>query len=340
MEHETDLRHLTIRNVEGRIPNERVAHQLYGSRGKPTDPTPAHLVGRPPRIRSSGRRADAEFLACEQPQLQASLAEAIYASALQVHFQGQFDVVTGDGVGVEALARWRRPDGRRISPDVFIPVAERAGLIGGLGAWMLHQACETVVAWPIAGRTPPTLSINVSSHQINETFGASLASIIALTGFPADRLELEITESTLVSNFAQAIKCLHRWRALGVHIAIDDFGTGYSSLNYLARLPVDRLKLDKTFVQRMVHDRKTAAIVRSLLAMGKEIGVTVLAEGVESERQLHFLQTSGCRLAQGYLFSKPVPSAEAQTILSTAWGERSKAASRRDQLHLRELHAF
>jgi|ERR1700722_16998217 len=267
------------------------------------------------------------------------LSEAVMQRELMVHFQAQYEVDGGLGCGVEALARWTLPDGREISPTLFIPIAERTSLICRLGAFVLEEACETVAAWRAPGGRAPTLSVNVSTHQINEEFYGTIATIIQRTGFDAERLELEITESALIADAESAIEILERCRALGVHLAIDDFGTGYCSLYYLSRLPVDRLKLDKSFVQRMTYEKKTAAIVKSVLALGAEMDITVLAEGIETERQFAMLQDWGCKQVQGFLFAKPAPAAEARALLTMPFGARQEPIYRDESAASRGLHA-
>jgi EAL domain-containing protein (putative c-di-GMP-specific phosphodiesterase class I) len=254
--------------------------------------------------------------------LEARLTSAVRRRELNVHFQPQYEVDCGLGCGVEALARWALPSGEEISPTIFIPMAERIAMIGPLGTWVLGQACEIVAGWGNFGGLPPTLSVNVSTHQINERFCGIISRTLKVTGLPAAQLELEITESALMGNPEAAVACCEEWRALGVHIAVDDFGTGFSSLNYLARLPVDRLKLDKSFAERMTFDRKTAVIVRSVLALGREMDIAVLVEGVETEQQFAMLERWGCQQVQGFLLAKPLPAAEARALLRIPWGAR------------------
>jgi len=267
------------------------------------------------------------------------LSEAVMRDELMVHFQPQYEVDSGRGCGVEALARWTLPDGEEISPTTFIPIAERIAMICPLGAWVLQHACETVASWVGLDGQAPMLSVNVSTHQINEEFCAVIERAIRLTGFPSERLELEITESALIGNTELAIECLEQWKTLGVHIAVDDFGTGYSSLSYLSRLPVDRLKLDKSFVHRMTLEKKTAAIVRSVLALGEEMGIIVVAEGIETERQFAMLQHMGCKQVQGFLFAKPAPAREARSLLMMPWGARLMPAFKPKHTTRRGLHA-
>jgi diguanylate cyclase len=269
-----------------------------------------------------GARLGDKLIARDIRQLEPPLRDAIFRHELRVHFQAQFEVESGEGCGVEALARWTGPLGQEVPPTVFIPIAERLGLIVGFGTWMLRRACEEVSTWFLPGQAQPSLSVNVSSHQIDVSFCEAVAQILKDTGFPGNRLELEITESAMITDTERVIDCLWLWKALGVRIAVDDFGTGYSSLNYLSRLPIDRLKLDKSFVHRMLDDRKTRAIVRSIFSLAEDIGISVLAEGIESEGQMDALARLGCRQVQGYLLARPAPADEARAHLATSWGTR------------------
>jgi EAL domain-containing protein (putative c-di-GMP-specific phosphodiesterase class I) len=274
-----------------------------------------------------------------QIPLEARLTAAVTRRELEVHFQPQYDVDCGQGCGVEALARWTLPGGEDISPTVFIPMAERIAMIGPLGTWVLGRACEVVAGWGSLGGQAPTLSVNVSTHQINDCFGDIIDRTLRVTGLPPAQLELEITESALMANAEASIACCEQWRALGVHIAVDDFGTGYSSLNYLARLPVDRLKLDKSFAERLTFDRKTAVIVRSVLALGREMDVAVLVEGVETEQQFGLLERWGCQQVQGFLLAKPLPAAEARAVLRIPWGTRLAPIFKPNRATARGLYA-
>jgi EAL domain-containing protein (putative c-di-GMP-specific phosphodiesterase class I) len=271
--------------------------------------------------------------------LTAHLREAIAEHRLSLDYQPQFDLRSGAGIGVEALARWIPRDTGIISPSIFIPLAEPSGLIAALGTAVLELACETVVQW----RAPPelnhTLSVNVSAHQVDAAFCDALEHIVGRTGFDPRRLELEITESALFSHEPLALACLSRWKDLGVRVALDDFGTGYCSLSHLSKLPVDRIKLDKHFVRNMLTDRKNAAIVRTMIGLGRELGITVLAEGVEAEAQLDALLAMDCPQAQGYLMAPPLPVAEARLLLNTHWGRRSRTQFRRIRTLNEDCHA-
>jgi EAL domain-containing protein (putative c-di-GMP-specific phosphodiesterase class I)/PAS domain-containing protein len=251
-----------------------------------------------------------------------SLGDAMQRHALSIQYQPQFELDTGRGCGVEALARWTLSTGQVIAPSIFIPLAERIGMIHSLGAWVLQSACETAYAWCSRDAQRTTLSVNVSAHQINEEFCAIIGRTLKDSHFPAKQLELEITESALVENTELTIECLKQWKRLGVQIAVDDFGTGYSSLNYLARLPVDRLKLDQSLIQRMTLDPKSKIVMRSIISLGADLGIDVIAEGVETEEQFHMLEDLGCPRAQGYLLGRPMPPKQAQLALRKAWGNR------------------
>ncbi|MEO7208290.1 MAG: EAL domain-containing protein [Steroidobacteraceae bacterium] len=254
--------------------------------------------------------------------LELDLAEALRLRALRVEYQPQFDLSSGRGCGAEALARWVRSTGEVMAPSVFIRVAERAGLIHTLGAWVLHSACATASAWCSRPAQPTTLSVNVSALQIDEEFCAVIERTLKQTHFPAKQLELEITETALMANPALSGEYLKTWKQLGVRIAMDDFGTGYSSLSSLSRLPVDRLKLDRPLVHRMTMDKKSAAVVRLIVSLGAELDMEVIAEGVETEEQLRMLTDLGCPQAQGYLLGRPMAAEQVQVLLSKTWGNR------------------
>jgi EAL domain-containing protein (putative c-di-GMP-specific phosphodiesterase class I) len=255
--------------------------------------------------------------------LELELAEALRLRTLRVDYQPQFDLSNGRGCGAEALARWVRPNGEVIAPSVFIRLAERSGLIRTLGEWVLRSACETAGAWCSRPAQQTTLSVNVSALQIDEEFCGVIERTLNQTGFPAKQLELEITESALIANLALSIEYLKAWKQLGVRIAMDDFGTGYSSLSSLSRLPVDRLKLDRSLIHRMTLDRKGAAVMRLIVSLGKELDMEVIAEGVETEEQLRMLTDLGCPQAQGYLLGRPMAAEQVQLTFDRTWGNRA-----------------
>jgi diguanylate cyclase len=259
---------------------------------------------------------------CKSVLSTARLRQAIERDELSVHYQPQYRSVDGKPCGVEALARWLPNNGPPIVPTVFIKQAEQAGLISALGQWVLKDACKTAMTWRLPGEEPPILCVNVSPHQIRPEFSGILAQALESTGFPASRLELEITEGILIANPKFALQRLAQWKELGVRIALDDFGTGYSSLSYLSRLPVDRLKIDRSLIQRVITDAKTAAIVRALISLGDDLGFAVLAEGVETEAQFELLMRMGCQQMQGYLLARPVSACQVEMLLTRRWGLR------------------
>jgi EAL domain-containing protein (putative c-di-GMP-specific phosphodiesterase class I) len=255
--------------------------------------------------------------------LEQDLAEALRSRTLRVEYQPQFDLSSGQGCGAEALARWVRSTGETIAPSVFIRLAERSGLIRTLGEWVLQSACTTAGAWCSRPAQQTILSVNVSALQIDEDFCGVIERALKKTGFPAKQLELEITESALMADPALSIEYLKAWKQLGVRIAMDDFGTGYSSLSSLSRLPVDRLKLDRSLIHRMTLDRKGAAVVRLIISLGAELDMEVIAEGVETEEQLRMLTDLGCPQAQGYLLGRPMAAEQVQEALGKMWGNRA-----------------
>jgi EAL domain-containing protein (putative c-di-GMP-specific phosphodiesterase class I) len=261
-------------------------------------------------------------LAKRRLHLETDLRRAIENDELELFFQPQFDVADGHACGVEALARWFRSDGNVVEPRIFIPLAEKTQLIGGLGAWVLKQACQTVQAWRIRGSETVTLCVNVSAQQLNRTFAKEVQRVLKCTGFPAALLELEITESALIGGANCTIECFRQLKTMGIRIAIDDFGTGYSCLNYLSRLPIDRLKLDKSLVHNLTTQWKDVAIVRAIIELGKELGIAVIAEGVETEQQFQVLKNLGCLQVQGYLLARPTPQQEASDLIKRQWGDR------------------
>jgi EAL domain-containing protein (putative c-di-GMP-specific phosphodiesterase class I) len=273
-------------------------------------------------LRSAGRSTGKPVFRIER-----ELAVALDLEAISVHYQPQYNVATGHCCGVEALARWVLPTGENIAPSAFIPVAEQFGMIHDLGSLMLKKACEATRSWCSPGAEPLTLSVNVSTLQIDATFCRLLEKTLKQFSFPARQLELEITESALIVNPARTIDFLNEWKRLGVRIAIDDFGTGYSSLNYLTRLPVDRLKIDRSLVQRLTHDCKSVSIMRLILALATELDFDVIAEGVETKQELRILADLGCPKVQGYLLGRPMPAPQVQIALTKPCGDLKPAES-------------
>jgi diguanylate cyclase (GGDEF)-like protein len=282
---------------------------------------------------------NAAVIAQRRIRLEMDLRRAIENDELTLYYQPQFEVSSGRASGVEVLARWFRSNGVAVEPGVFIPLAEQTQLIGALDSWVLHKACNQVRAWRTPGPEPVTLCVNVSPQQFDEGFAASIQRTLRCTGFPAKQLELEITESALMSNADYIIECLRQLKAIGVRIAIDDFGTGYSSLSYLSRLPVDRLKLDKSLVHNLTTRWKDVAILRSIIELGNDLGLAVIAEGVETEQQFQVLTQLGCPQVQGYLLARPAPQNEAQSMLAGRWGARYARTTILNRTAPERLHA-
>ena len=260
--------------------------------------------------------ADLTEAARQRIELEARLRHAINDQQLRVYYQPQVDIATGRIVGAEALVRWQDPEQGLISPARFIPLAEETGLISVIGEWVLRETCRQGKVWLDAGLPPLTLAVNLSARQIHQgDIAATVMQILSDTGFPAEWLELELTESALMQRETEAVTILERLRGLGLHLAMDDFGTGYSSLAYLKRFPLDVLKIDKSFVDDIPHQRDDMEIAATIIAMGHILGFKVLAEGVETAEQLAFLQLKGCDQYQGYLTSPPVPADAFVTLL-------------------------
>jgi diguanylate cyclase (GGDEF)-like protein/PAS domain S-box-containing protein len=243
--------------------------------------------------------------------LESRLRQAMVDGNILVYYQPQVDIVSGRIVGAEALVRWKDPDEGMISPARFIPVAETSGVIGPLGEWVLKEVCRQGQAWRTEGLPDVSLAVNVSPRQFHLTdlVGCTSAAL-AETGFPRHLLELEITESALAERVEEARLVLARLRQLGVRIAVDDFGTGYSSLAQLKRFPIDVLKIDQGFIRDIPESEDDMAISAAIIAMGHSMGMSVLAEGVETEGQLEFLRRRRCDSYQGYLKSRPLPADE------------------------------
>jgi diguanylate cyclase (GGDEF)-like protein/PAS domain S-box-containing protein len=239
--------------------------------------------------------------------LLASLRKAAERGEFRLQFQPRLRLSDDKIVGVEALLRWRSAELGDIAPSEFIPLAEESGLILPIGEWVMSEACRTLRRWRDAGLLDMSVGINISVLQLlRGDLAEHLSAAIAANGVPADRIELEVTESMVMQNALQATTVLNRLRELGVTLAIDDFGTGYSSLVYLKRLPIDTLKIDKEFIADLHRDPDDEAITATIIAMGHSLGLTVVAEGVETPRQLEFLRRQGCDEIQGYWLSPPL----------------------------------
>jgi predicted signal transduction protein with EAL and GGDEF domain len=247
-------------------------------------------------------------------QLELDLRRALTLGEFELYYQPLVTLKTGNITGFEALLRWHHPERGMIPPMEFIPVAEEIGLIGQIGAWVLKQACLEAATWP----DDIHIAVNLSPAQFKHR--AVVLDVVAALGassLPAHRLEVEITETVLLQDTEATVGILDELHNLGVRISMDDFGTGYSSLAYLQKFPFDKIKIDRSFVKDLSERPQSIAIIRAVTAMSTSLGMKTTAEGVETEEELQTLKEEGCTEVQGYLFSKPVPAAQAAKLLQS-----------------------
>ncbi len=264
----------------------------------------------------------------ERIDIEIRLRQALERGDLRVFFQPQIDVESGEIRAAEALVRWLTVAGELISPAHFIPIAEESGLITAIGNWVLHETCRQGREWLNAGLPPLRLAVNLSPQQfLHSDILSVVTKTLKETGFPAHLLELELTESALMKREKDAIQIMHNLHDLGVHLAIDDFGTGYSSLAYLKSLPLDVLKIDRSFIEDIPHHTDDMEITATIIAMAKTLRMRVIAEGVETAEQLAFLKSRQCDLYQGFLTSPPLSAAEFAAFLAAYRQERLEKVS-------------
>jgi len=233
-----------------------------------------------------------------------------------LHYQPKVNLDTGEITGVEALIRWPQPDRSLMPPVQFVPVAEDCGLIVQIGRWVMREACRQARGWQDAGLPFKRVSVNVSASEFRDKgFVESVRTILSETGLEARYLDLEVTEGVLMKDAESTGAVLQELKAMGIHFAVDDFGTGYSSLSYLQQFPIDVLKIDQSFIRRITINPEDTPIVSAIIDMGKNLRLRVVAEGVETQEQLAFLQAHHCAEGQGYLFSRPVAAAECAHLL-------------------------
>jgi diguanylate cyclase (GGDEF)-like protein len=257
-------------------------------------------------------RRDAE----ERLELEAAMRRGLERGEFEVWYQPRIDLRGGRIVGFEALVRWRRPEIGLVPPLQFIPLAEECGFIVPLGAFVVREACRQAQEWRNAGFTGLSMAVNVSAAQFRDRgLEETILEALSATGLPASALELELTESTIMDDVESALVLLKQLKARGVHLAIDDFGTGYSSLAYLKRLPLDCLKIDRSFVSDVTTSADAAAIAALIVTMAHRLRLSVVAEGAETDEQVEFLRREGCDQVQGFFFGKPTPAAEATALL-------------------------
>ena len=263
---------------------------------------------------------DLDQRADEAWQLETRLRKAIKQDRLELHYQPVIDIRSGRLIGAEALVRLADKGDEEVGPDRFIPIAESAGLIGELGDWVAGEACRQHAAWRSQGLTI-VIAINVSPLQFRQrAFAEKLGGIITDTGMDPTFLEIEVTESAVMDNIDDAVEILTRIKSLGVKVALDDFGTGYSSLSSLTSLPLDKLKVDQSFVRRIEQDQASRTVTEAIIGLGRSLRLDVHGEGIESEDALLYLEEHGCNQAQGYWFSRPLPAAEFAHWYHEQWG--------------------
>ena len=249
-------------------------------------------------------------------KLEGDLRKALERDEFSLAYQPQVEVSSGRIIGAEALLRWQHPELGNVPPFEFIPLAEETGMIIEIGEWVLLEACRQNREWIDAGIDPIRIAINLSPVQFAQGDLASMVEgVLNGTDLPAEYLELEITESVIMRNVDETVGTLQQFRDLGINLSVDDFGTGYSSLSYLKRLPIDTLKIDRSFVKDIPDSSDDMAITAAIIAMGHQLNLEIVAEGVETEAQLQFLQRHNCDFVQGYLFSKPIPAPELEQML-------------------------
>jgi len=252
----------------------------------------------------------------ERLELETDLRDAIESERLLLHYQPKIDATTEAVVGVEALLRWHHPERGWISPSRFIPIAEETGSIAMLGEWVIRQACAQLKSWQGTEFDKLSLAVNISSEQFRQSGLVNfILKTVWQTSVSPQRLELEITESLLMRDIDQTIASLRSLKEAGIRLSIDDFGTGYSSLSYLKQFPLDSLKIDRSFIRDLHEDSDDAAICAAILAMARELGLSVVAEGVELDHQVQFLRRHGCDQIQGFLYSKPLPLDQLEEFL-------------------------
>jgi diguanylate cyclase (GGDEF)-like protein len=286
------------------------------------------------RAKEDGRDCIREYLEDFDKAVQArfqmlrDLRTALEQNQLTLYFQPQLDLKSSRIIGAEALIRWFKPDsskegGKFISPAEFIPVAEQSGLIVPIGEWVMRQACATAKKWHDAGQEI-RIAINVSGEQFQQSDLVEFTrSVLAESGINPHLVELEVTESAFMEDIQQTIQKLKQLHSLGVELAIDDFGTGYSSLSYLRQFPIDRLKIDQSFIRNALNNSDDAAIAKTIIGLGRSLNLKVIAEGVETEQHEAFLISEGCDEVQGYRYSRPIPAEKLEVLLGAYTGDLS-----------------
>jgi diguanylate cyclase (GGDEF)-like protein len=257
--------------------------------------------------------------AVERQLIENSLCDALEKSEFVLHYQPIVILDTGQIAGVEALLRWQHPVRGLVYPDQFVRIAEQCGLIVRIGRWVMREACRQARVWRNAGLPAFTMSVNVSATEFGDKdFLPGIRTILSESGMASHSLKLELTEGVLMKDLETTDVVLHALKEMGVQLAVDDFGTGFSSLSYLRQFPIDILKIDRSFVQQITDDAAGVGIVTAILGMGRSLGYTVVAEGIETETQKRFLKFHACEMGQGFLCGRPVPAAQIAQLLQAS----------------------
>jgi diguanylate cyclase len=268
--------------------------------------------------------AEMNLKSVQRQSLESSLRRAIERDEFLLHYQPKVNLITGEITGVEALIRWQQPDRGLVPTAQFVPIAEDCGLILPIGRWVLREACRQAREWQAAGLPFKRISVNVSAAEFRDkNFVKRVGTTLAETGLDACYLDLELTEGVLMADAEATGAILHDLKDIGVHLAVDDFGTGYSSLSYLRQFPIDVLKIDQSFVRQITTDPDDSTIVSAIIDMGKNLKQRVIAEGIETQAQLAFLQAHYCAEGQGYLFSGHCPQPNLFIYCRRKWQELS-----------------
>nr|WP_305906403.1 EAL domain-containing protein [Methylomarinum sp. Ch1-1]MDP4519084.1 EAL domain-containing protein [Methylomarinum sp. Ch1-1] len=247
--------------------------------------------------------------ASQRIEMENLLRNAVENGEFELHYQPQFDLHSGQLIGSEALLRWRRPGIGLVSPLQFIPLAEETGMIMPIGEWVLNEICTQSRAWLKKGLKPLRIAANLSARQFSCTnLNHNISTVLNEFNLEPEHLELELTESAAMQHVETSLKTMHALKQTGVNMSIDDFGTGYSSLNYLKQFPIDRLKIDQSFIADIDRTPNDAALVAAIISMARCMDLKVIAEGVETDEQLSFLRMHGCNEVQGYLMGRPLPA--------------------------------
>jgi diguanylate cyclase len=249
-------------------------------------------------------------------QLESELHNAVTLNQFELYYQPKVDARTGEVRSAEALIRWQHPTRGVVSPGEFIPLAEDCGLIGAIGGWAMRDACRQIRAWQVAGMPSLRVSVNLSASQFRDSgLVDSIRRALDDAGLEARYLEVELTESAVMSDPEKSIAILEQLSSMGVLVSVDDFGTGYSSMSYLRRFPIDKLKIDRVFIDEILSRPEDASIVRAIISLAHSLRLKVVAEGVETRAQLDFLKAAGCDEYQGYYFSRPLPAADFERLI-------------------------